>query len=58
MGYECAYCEEEFTTEPVRNADEVAWRGAWATIWCSEECMIKHAEQVASGEPLWRGDLR
>lgn len=57
--YECAYCEEEFTAEPIRDPHAVAWFGLeWAQIWCSEECMVKYAERAASNEPLGRGDLR
>jgi hypothetical protein len=59
MEYECAYCEEKFTAEPVRDPHAVAWFGLeWAQIWCSEECMVKYAERAASNEPLGRGDLR
>ena len=57
-GHECAYCDEEFSTEPVRDLDEVTWRGDQARTWCSEECMVKYAERAASNEPLGRSDPR
>ena len=55
---ECAYCDEEFTTEPVRDPEEVAWRGEQARTYCSEECSVKHAEQITSNGPLGRSDPR
>jgi hypothetical protein len=58
MPYECDYCGRLFTTEPVRDPEEITWRGLWARIWCSEECMIKHAELIASNGPLGRSDER
>jgi len=56
--YECVYCDKEFTTEPVRDPDEVAWRGLWARIYCSEECMVKYGERATSNGPLGRSDPR
>lgn len=57
--HECAYCEEEFDTEPVHDPAEVTWLGLWwARIFCSGECSVKYAERVTSNEPLGRGDLR
>ena len=56
--YECAYCDVIVYAEPVRDLDEVTWRGAQARIWCSEECMVKYAERAASNEPLGRSDPR
>jgi hypothetical protein len=57
--YECAYCDREFTTEPVRDPEEVTWLGLErAQTWCSEECSVKYAERATSNEPLGRSDPR
>lgn len=46
---ECAYCEEPFDTEPVRDLDEVAWRGIeQAKTWCSAECRDNYSERASA----------
>lgn len=56
--YECIYCDREFATEPVRDLEDVTWRGDQARVYCSQECMVRYAERATSNEPLGRSDLR
>jgi len=41
----CDFCDEEFTGEPVKDPEWVAWLGDSAPPFCSQTCLDAHDEQ-------------